>query len=197
MGGNLIDYPYELTTRTADLTTSKVMWNSVISTPGARYVTTDVKNFYLGTPLDRPEYMKMKIELFPQEFIDEYDLLPKVKNGYVYIKIIWEMYGLPQAGILANKLLKERLLTEGYYEVKYTPGLFKHKLRPVWFTLVVDNFGVKYIGKKHAEHSFSVLKEIYDIEIDWKGKLYCGITLEWHYDKNMSIFLCPTMCTNN
>ena len=140
MGGNLIDYPYELTTRTADLTTSKVMWNSVISTPGARYATADVKNFYLGTPLDRPEYMKMKIELFPQEFIDEYDLLPKVKNGYVYIKIIRGMYGLPQAGILANKLLKERLLAEGYYEVKYTPGLFKHKVRPIWFTLVVDNF---------------------------------------------------------
>ena len=49
-GGNLIIYPYELTTRTADLTTSKVMWNSVISTPGARYACAYVKNFYLCTP---------------------------------------------------------------------------------------------------------------------------------------------------
>ena len=45
VGGNLIDYPYELTTRTADITTSKVMWNSVISTPGAKYVCADVKTF--------------------------------------------------------------------------------------------------------------------------------------------------------
>ena len=57
VGGNLIDYPYELTTRTAYLTTSKLMWNSVISTPGAKYVCADVKNFYLVTPLDRFKYM--------------------------------------------------------------------------------------------------------------------------------------------
>ena len=69
VGGNLIDYPYELTTRTADLTTSKVMWNSVISTPGAKYACADVKSFYLMTPLDRFEYMQMRIDLVPQELI--------------------------------------------------------------------------------------------------------------------------------
>ena len=57
VGGNLIDYTSELTTRTADLTTSKVMWKSAISTPGAKYACADVKNFYLVTPLDRFEYM--------------------------------------------------------------------------------------------------------------------------------------------
>ena len=51
-GGNLIKYPYELTTRTADLTTPKIMWNSVISTLGARFSCADAKNFYLCTPLE-------------------------------------------------------------------------------------------------------------------------------------------------
>ena len=55
-GGNLIDYPHELTTRTADLTTAKILWNSIISTKGARYAASDAKNFYLATPLDDPEY---------------------------------------------------------------------------------------------------------------------------------------------
>ena len=45
VGGNLIDYPYELTTCTADLTTYKVIWNSVISTPGDKYACADVKTF--------------------------------------------------------------------------------------------------------------------------------------------------------
>ena len=58
-GGNLITYPGELTTRTADLTTTKILWNSVISTPHAKYLCLDIKNFYLGTPMDRFEYMKM------------------------------------------------------------------------------------------------------------------------------------------
>ena len=52
----------------------------------------------------------MPINLIPQEFIDLYDLGSNVKNGYVYIEIQRDMYGLPQAGILANELLKERLL---------------------------------------------------------------------------------------
>ena len=63
VGGNLIDYPYELTTSTADITTSKVMRNSVISKLGAKYVCADVKNVYLMTPLDRFEYMQMRIDL--------------------------------------------------------------------------------------------------------------------------------------
>merc|ERR1712051_831310 len=93
------------------------------------------------------------------------------------------MYGLPHAGILANKLLKERLEPYGYTEVDHTPGLIKHKNRPIWFTLTVDDFEVKYIGKEHAEHLMSVLKQWYKMEEDWEGKLYCGILLNWHYDK--------------
>ena len=93
------------------------------------------------------------------------------------------MYGLPQAGILANKLLKERLLQNDYFEVPHTPGLFWHKKRPIWFTLVVDDFGIKYVGKEHAHHLLNVLKEFYEKEEDWTGSLYCGITLDWHYDQ--------------
>jgi len=46
-GSNLINYPYELTSRTADLTASKVMWSSVISTLGTRYACADVKNIFV------------------------------------------------------------------------------------------------------------------------------------------------------
>ena len=109
VGGNLIDYPGELTTLTADLTTTKVMWNSVISTEGARYMCADIKGFYLETPLDRPEYMRMPLDLIPEDFQNAYQLQEKAKNGYVYMEIQKGMYGLPQAGILANKLLKEQL----------------------------------------------------------------------------------------
>ena len=93
------------------------------------------------------------------------------------------MYGLPQPGILANKLLKERLEIHNYYEVPHTPGLFTHKTRPIWFTLTVDDFGVKFIGRKHAEHLMTVLKKHYKMEENWKGELYCGITLKWNYAK--------------
>ena len=138
--GNLIKYPGELTTRTADLTTTKVMWNSVISTRKARCICADVKIFYQCTPLERYEYMRMPINLIPQEFIDLYDLGSKVKNGYVYIEIQRGMDGLPQAGILATKLLKERLLQNNYFEVPHTPVLFCAKIVPVYVELESSHF---------------------------------------------------------
>ena len=107
------------------------MWNSTISTKGARYAASDVKIFYLATPLDDPEYMRIQAALVPQEFIDKYELQDKIKDGYIYMRIIRGIYGLPQSGKLANDLLKKRLEIHGYHEVKHTPGLFKHDWRPV------------------------------------------------------------------
>ena len=181
-GGNLIDYPGELTTRTADLTTTKILWNSVISTKDARYLCLDIKNFYLGTPMDRFEYMKMPINIFPAETIEQYNLHKHAKNGFVYLEIRKAIYGLPQAGILANKLLRQRLRPHGYYEVPHTPGLWKHVSNATQFTLTVDDFGVKYVGQHNAQHLITALRQHYDVEEDWDGSLYCGISLKWNYD---------------
>jgi len=63
-GGNLINYPGELSTHTANLTTSKLMWNIVLSTEGAKYICLDITNYYLSAPLDQYEYMQMPLMLF-------------------------------------------------------------------------------------------------------------------------------------
>ena len=126
VGGNLIHYPYGLSTRTADLTTTKIMWNRVISTPGSRYITSDVKNFYLEIPMDRYEYMRMPLKLIPDKIIDLYQLRDKAKGEYEYMEIQKGMYGLSHAGILANTLLHERLATHGYHELQDTPGVWTH-----------------------------------------------------------------------
>ena len=106
------------------------------------------------------------------------------------MEIIRGMYGLPQAGILANKLLRQRLQFHGYFEVEHTPRLWKHKSRPVQFTLVVDDFGVKYIDKTNAMHLIQALEQNYEVEIDWEGQLYCGINLKWNYEENTLIQTC-------
>jgi len=106
VGGNLIDYPGELTTRTADLTTAKILWNSTLIPSGTKFGAADVGNFYLATPLDRFEYMRIKAELVPEEFKQQYKLHDKIYKGFIYMEIRRGCYGLPQSGILANKLLK-------------------------------------------------------------------------------------------
>jgi hypothetical protein len=55
--GNLMNYPGELSTSTANLTTSKIMWNSILGTKDVKYMCLDIKTFYLSAPLDRYKYM--------------------------------------------------------------------------------------------------------------------------------------------
>ncbi len=123
MDGNLINYPGDCGTPTADLLTVKLLLNSVISTPNAKFMTLDLKDFYLMTPMKRFEYFRMKLELFPQDVIDLYDLSNKVDhNGNVHCEVRRGMYGLPQAGIIAQELLQELLQKAGYTQSKITPG---------------------------------------------------------------------------
>ena len=55
-------------------------------------------------------------------------------------------------------------------------------MRPISFTLVVDDFGVKYVGQEHADHLIASIRSTYKkLTEDWTGSLYCRITLDWDY----------------
>ena len=137
----------------------KVLINSVVSTEGAKCLMIDIKDFYLNTPMKRYEYMRLKMQDIPDEIIKEYKLDQKVTtDGYIYTEIQKCMYGLPQAGIIAQELLADRLQTHGYMQSKVVPGFWKHATRPICFTLVVDDFTVKYTREQDATHLSSALK---------------------------------------
>ena len=77
-------------------------------------MTMDISNFYLMTPLKQPEYICMKLADILQEIIEEYKLLDKATpDGSIYIEATKGMYGLLQAGLLANKLLEKCLNAKG------------------------------------------------------------------------------------
>jgi hypothetical protein len=123
VGGDQIEYPGDKSTRTAGLTTAKNLINSVISTLGDKFLVIDINNFYLNTPLGRFEYMVINLLSLPQETIHKYDLIGLSLDGKVYIEIQKGMYGLPQAGILANELLQRNLAKDGYLPAQHTHGL--------------------------------------------------------------------------
>lgn len=184
VGGDRINYPFEVATPTADLLTVKLLLNSVISTEGARFASVDIKNFYLCTPLSRYEYVRMNLADFPDDVIEQYNLKAIAnKAGMVFVEIRKGMYGLPQAGLLAQELLEQRLNKHGYHQSNRTPGLWTHKWRPIQFSLVVDDFGIKYVGEENLLHLTTILKQHYDISIDKKGSRYIGITMDWDYEK--------------
>jgi len=86
-GGNLIQYNDELSVRTADISTAKLHWNSVNSTPDARYMCLDLSLFYLLAALEYYEYMKIPLALFPKWIVEQYDLFRHAKDGMVHIEM--------------------------------------------------------------------------------------------------------------
>jgi hypothetical protein len=71
------------------------------------------------------------------------------------------------------------------------PGLWNHKTRHILFTLVVDDFGVKYVNKDDVNHLIKCLKEKYKLTKDWDSNLYCGIKLNWNYNDHTLDDLMP------
>jgi hypothetical protein len=61
------------------------------------------------------------------------------------------------------------------------PGLWKHITCPISFTLVVDDFAVKYERQEDVNHLIICVKSKYDLTTDWTDDLYCGIHLKWYY----------------
>jgi hypothetical protein len=96
VGGNRINYPGNKSTLTANLTMAKLLIDSTISTPGAKFLGINLANFYLNTPMPNPEYMRLHLNFIPNKIINHYNLHDIVTpDGWVYIKIWKGMYGLP------------------------------------------------------------------------------------------------------
>ena len=180
-GGNLIVYLDDKSQPTSDIVTAKILLNSVLSTPNAKFLGLDIKNMYLHSGLPTPEYMRIRKELVPQEIIDQYQLHDYFHNGYLYCEIQKGLYGLPQAGKLAHDKLKKHLKQYDFQPCTVTPGLWKHKTRDIVFCLVVDDFGVRYTKKEDADFLIQCLRTEYDLHEDWEGELYIGMALKWDY----------------
>jgi len=113
--------------------------------------------------------------------MDHYHLHELVYKGHVYVEIWCGMYGLPQARRLANLQLQASLKPHGYHPCPITHGLWTHETCPIQFTLVVDDFAVRYTDKRDADHLMSALREHYQVTEDWTATHYCRITLTWDY----------------
>jgi hypothetical protein len=108
-------------------------------------MTIDLKDFFLGTPLKvRFEYLQIPECVIPDSIMELYQLHQLVTNGFIYAEVCHGMYGLPQAAIIANQQLQEKLEPHGSHPVPITPGLWKHDTQDIAFTLVVDDFGIRY-----------------------------------------------------
>ena len=178
IGGDQIHYPGTTAAYTAALETIRILLNTVVS-EDANFFTADIKDFYLGTPLERPEFMRISLKHIPIDIQERYNIAPMVHNGYVIMEINKGIYGLPQAGKLAQDRLVSHLTLHGYHQCTNTPCLFVHTDNGVAFSLVVDDFLVKYKDRSAANHLLAALRELYIVTDDFAAtQKYVGITLK-------------------
>ena len=148
VGGNLLDFTGNLSVPIASVTTAKCVFKSVVLTPGARCLLADIKHFYLNKILPDPEFMRIPLKIIPKEIIDAYDLKVLVEDqGWIYMRIKKCMYGLKQAGIIANQELVKHMAPFGYHPVKHTPGHCVHNnnktLSVLWSMISVSNISLQ------------------------------------------------------
>jgi hypothetical protein len=187
VGGDRLVYDDDPASPAAGLLETKLLLNSVISDAhkGARFMSMDLKDYFLASPMNRPEYMKIHRSNIPPDIVEQYNLQDVVtSSGFVYIKIKKGMYGLKQAAVLAYQHLVSKLEPFGYIPCKYSLGLWTHKTRKTKFCLCVDDFGVKYFSPDDANHLLTSLRSSgFVVSTDWTGKNYCGLKLNWNYTK--------------
>ena len=138
VGGDRLDYAYDVGSPTASLLEAKLLLNSTISDAdrGATFFAADIKDFFLAMPMSEPKYMRIHSKYFFEDIRSEYDIDSKIApDGYVYIRIQKGMYGLKQATVLAYNQLVRNLEPHGYVPCPFTAGLWRHKTRKTKFCL--------------------------------------------------------------
>lgn len=179
VGGDVNDYTGNTSAYTASLPTVKLLLNAVVSDPNSKFMTIDAKDFFLHGSSGRNEYMRIPLSFFSEEDFSKYNIKSFIQpnDTSVLVEIYGNMYGLVNAAYVAQKDLVSLLSSNGFVETK-TPQLYKHISRNIQFSLVVDDFGVKYNDKTDADYLIQILQKEYELTIDWVGKLYLGMTID-------------------
>jgi hypothetical protein len=181
-GGDRLTVPYDVSARTASLETVKMLIHSIVSS-NKKWRTLDIADFYLGTPLppSRYEYIRISLKMIPTEIMKRYQLYGLEHSCFVYFEIRRCMYGLPQAGRLSQIRLIEHLARHGYRQCPNTPCLFRHRTRDIIFSLVVDDFGVRYGSQSDIDHLEKTLQlNDYKITIRPEGDQYLGMKIAFN-----------------
>ena len=186
VGGDKLDYENDASSPAATLLDTKLILNSTISDAcrGARFATIDIKDFFLQSTLPSAEYMRIHSKYFTEDIKSKYNINNlQYDDGYVYCKIQKGMYGLKQAARLAYEQLVKNLGKHGYAPSTQAPNIWHHNTNRTKFCLCIDDFGIKYFCPKELHHLIDTLKKYYAITVDLSGTDYCGLTIQWDYNK--------------
>ena len=154
----------------------KILLNCMIS-ENANWSTIDLTDFYLGTDLPHPEYIRIPRNLIPENVITFYDLERFFSSNAIYCSVHKTHYGLPQAGALSQQRLFKHLKLHGYTQLPSTPSVFRNQSGTIRFSLVVDDFAIVWQDQDSIDHFIKTLTQLYQVKVNWKGTKYLGMNI--------------------
>jgi hypothetical protein len=177
IGGDRIVYPYDTSAVTAEMDALKILINCMIS-EDAKWSTIDLTDFYLGTDLPHPEFIRITRKFIAPSVMLHYDLEHFCRNDAVYFSVHKTHYGLPQAGALSQQRLFAHLKQHGYTQLRSTPSVFRNESGSIRFTLVVDDFAVVWTDQESVDHLIHTLTILYQVKVNWLGTKYLGMNID-------------------
>jgi len=187
-GGDKSTYDGPRTAHVAEMTTVKILINRTISDPKRKAVTADIVDYYLHSKLDKGNevYMYIKVSDMPEFTQKHFNIQQYLEPGQlsVLVRVLGGLYGMPEAGYLAQQKLIPILATKGFVQCKSTPCLFIHPTRDIEFTLVVDDFFISYAHDTDANFLLDTLRSTYPLKVNWSANKYIGFDIEWNYSHN-------------
>ena len=187
LGGDKTHYTGATAANCAELTVVKVLLNSAISDPESGWASLDIKDFYLQSQMDRPEFLRLAWNQIPKKTQQDYGLAEfKTLDNKVLFRVDGGMYGAPQAGRLAQEqLIRTCLEPAGYIQDPNVPCLFTHLTNGIIFSLVVDDFGVRYKLALGFQSLVDALKASgYELKVNPTGSKYLGMNINFDRQAN-------------
>ena len=127
--------------------------------------------------------MQIPVHMIPPEIMEEYNGVKYEGNGFVYFEIVKGAYGLPQEILLANKPLQKWFAVYRFCPAPQTQGLWRNDTHPIQFTLMVDDFVIKYERKEDSQFLLDALNKKYEAVLGyWEGNIFFGINMYWGYE---------------
>ncbi len=144
----------------------------------SNWSTVDLTDFYLGTDLPHPEYIRIPRKLIPEAVILFYSLEGFFSNNSLYCSVHKTHYGLPQAGALSQQRLFKHLKEHGYVQIPSSPSVFRNLSGTIRFALVVDDFAVIWTDRASIDHFLHTLTRLYQVKVNWEGTKYLGMNVQ-------------------
>ncbi len=165
IGGDKIDLDYEVGTNTAALPTVNALFHSIVSTHSFM-ATIDIADYYLGAILSPPESVRIDMSSISIPTLTKLGLLPFLRHSHgnpvLICDVLKTVSGLTQSGLLSQPH-PVALFTQHEYSETSTPMLFRHHTHSTTFSLVVDDFLVRYSHPSELDHLVSCLSTLYEI----------------------------------